>query len=230
MLALLALLLLAFFAAGIVHILGIASRPGDALHQSAATLGAILLLGPLAFFLAKRLGYAQSPPWWFAVHVLGASLGTLAILFHAVAGSLVTPASIPLLLMLLLCIQGIVARVFLSRRLSFLFARSTQSFNFQEPLGIDREALRTVIERKKALLETLDPTATEATFSPRLRHFLARPFQALSYQGLAKKELRLVGARRRAGRALATWRRLHLLGAALFYIGMLGHVVFRPEL
>ena len=33
-----------------------------------------------------------------------------------------------------------------------------------------------------------------------------------------------MGARRRAGRTLSTWRRLHLLAAALFYLGMLGHV------
>ncbi|WP_072818723.1 hypothetical protein [Modicisalibacter ilicicola] len=219
------LLVAACIAAAVAYAFDTASRPGDTPHQIAAMLGVVLLLGPLAFFLAKRMGYAASPPWWFAVHALGATLGAVAILFHASAGSFATPASIPLLLMLFLCIQGVLARVFLSRRLSFLFARSFQSFNFHEPLEIDRQALREVIERKEAQLETLDPVAQEATFSPRLRHFLTQPVAALRYQALMEKELRLVGARRRAGRTLSSWRRLHLLAAVLFYLGMLGHVV-----
>lgn len=201
------------------------SQPGAPLNQSAAALGSLCLLAPALFFLAKRSGASKSPPFWFVLHVLAASTGVLLICIHIAGGNLLSPAAMPLAALLFLIVQGIWARAIASRRLSFLFARSPRSFNFSAPLVIDKAALAEVIALKQRLLPRLDPDAREATFSPRLRHWLRRPLSALRYQRLADREARLVGARQRAGLGLSLWRRLHLAVAAFFYLGLLAHVV-----
>ena len=203
----------------------IAGRPGEPLRQSAAILGALLLCGPALFFLAKRMGFAKSPPFWFSVHVFSASVGTIFILFHASTGSLLSPAAFPLAILIVLVAQGLIARAFLATRLGALFARSPRSFNFTQPLKMDKAQLAEVIAAKEKLLSRLDATASEATFSPRLRHYLFSPLRALQYQWLADREARLVGAKSRAGLMLSFWRRSHLLLGILFYGGLIAHVI-----
>jgi hypothetical protein len=88
-----------------------------------------------------------------------------------------------------------------------------------------RERLRQLILQKRALLDELDPAASEGTFSVTLGHFLRRPRLALAYQRLASLEARLLGARQAVGAAQAWWRPLHMAIAWTFVLGVLGHVV-----
>ena len=206
-------------------LLPVRGLPGEPIRQSAAILGALLLCGPALFFLAKRIGYAKSPPFWFSLHVFWASLGAVLIFFHAATGDLLSPAGVPLVVLVLLIVQGLIARAYLAPKLSALFARSPRSFNFTQPLRVDKAQLAEVIAAKQKLLPQLDRTASEATFSPRLRHFLLKPIRALRYQRLADREAALVGAKSRAGRVLSFWRRSHLLLAAVFYAGLAAHVI-----
>ncbi|MEE2946557.1 MAG: hypothetical protein VX444_15425 [Pseudomonadota bacterium] len=206
-------------------ILPIGGRSGDPLRQSAAIFGALLLCGPALFFLIKRAGYSKSPPFWFSLHVYAASVGIVLIIFHVSAGSLWSPAGVPFLVLVLLVVQGLAARALLATRLSTLFARSPGSFNFSNPISVDKAQLALVIEKKEQLLRQLDPSANEATFSPRLRHFLLKPWKAWSYQRLSDRETRLVGAKSRAGLMLSFWRRSHIVLAVLFYGGLIAHLI-----
>jgi len=199
--------------------------PGSPFGQLAAAVGALLLLAPLLFLAMKRSGRSASPPAWFIVHVLASLGGAAFVLVHARAGSWLSPPGLLLLLLVLLLLQGSLLRVVLSRGFSLLFARSSAPGGFMAPATLDKAELERLIERKTALLRRLDPGADEALFSPALGHWLRSPLLSLRYQLLAERESRMVGARAGAGALLAWSRRLHLLLALGFYLGLLAHVV-----
>ena len=60
--------------------------------------------------------------------------------------------------------------------------------------------------------------------SPSASH-QATAWLSFRYQSLADREAGLIGARQAAGTLLAWSRRIHLLAAALFYAGLLIHIV-----
>ena len=199
--------------------------PGSATGQLCAALGAMFLLAPLCFSIMKRSGKSNSPPTWFVVHVLLSLVGACLIFIHASAGDWITPPGIVLLLLLFLLLQGSVLRAIVSRGFSLLFARSSAPLGFHAPAGLDRAALQAVIDDKTELLSRLDPQADEALFSPALKHWLRHPWQSCRYQLLAEREARLVGARTSADRGLSWARRIHMLVAAGFYLGLILHVL-----
>jgi hypothetical protein len=199
--------------------------PGSALGQSAAALGALFLLAPLCFVFMKRSGRAESPPTWFIVHVLATSLGSCLIFSHAANGNWLSPPGMVLILMAFLILQGSLLRVVLSRGFSLLFARSSAPMGFSAPAGLDKNILQGVIDAKVALLSTLDPTAVEAQFSPALKHWLGQPLNSCRYQLLAEREARMVGARGAVDIGLRWSRRIHMLAALGFYLGLIAHVI-----
>lgn len=200
-------------------------EPGSPRGQASATLGALLLLAPLAFVIMKRSGLSDSPPGWFVVHVLATVFGSLLILVHAGNGDWLTPPGLVLLLLIFLVLQGSLLRGTLSRGFSLLFARSSSASGFSAPPTLDKAALQRLIDSKVALLRKLDPEASESLFSPALQHWLRHPWRSLRYQLLAAREARMVGARASAGAGLAWSRRIHMLVAAGFYLGLLAHVI-----
>ncbi len=198
-------------------------QAGSPLRQSAAIIGAALLFVPLLFSIAKRGGLSRFPPAWFVAHVLASVAGLLLVSFHAMGGQLLSPPGVVLALLFFLALQGTLARIFLSARFAQQFASRPVSFHHVDPAG--RAALAALIERKRALLPRLDASASEALFSPNLRHALRHPWLTLRYARLAAAEARLVGARHNAGRLLSWWRRLHIAAAILFFVGVAAHVV-----
>ena len=118
-----------------------------------------------------------------------------------------------------------VMRVVLSRGFSLLFARSSAPLGFSAPPGLDKLALQGVIDAKVALLARLDPAADEALFSPALKHWLGQPLDSCRYQWLAEREASMVGARAAVGVELRWARRIHMLAALGFYLGLLAHVI-----
>ena len=193
--------------------------------QLCATAGALLLLAPLLFVVMKRSGLTNSPPAWFIAHVLATMLGSCLIFVHVAAGDWLSPPGLVLLLMLALVLQGSLLRVVLSRGFSLLFARSSQAHGFNVPTGLDKAELKMLIEAKIALLQRLDPGADEALFSPALKHWLRQPLKSLRYQLLAEREAGIVGARSSVSRGLGWSRRIHMLAALGFYLGLLAHVI-----
>lgn len=223
--SLIGLLTFIIFSFLFAYALGWNTRPGEAVNQTAAVIGSLLLLVPGLFSIIKRGASEQNPPQWFVFHVLASVAGATLIFLHAAGGSWLSPPGLLLLILIFLLIQGILARLLLARKLSHLFAASTPAFNVNQPLQTDREALAALISAKTELLKQLDAQANEALFSPALKHWLQSPLLTLRYHRLIEQEYKLVGARRNAGRLLGYWRRLHMLLAALFFIGLLVHVV-----
>ena len=201
------------------------TRPGESVNQTAAVIGSLLLLVPGLFSIIKRSASEQNPPQWFVFHVLASVAGATLIFMHAAGGSWLSPPGFTLLILIVLLIQGILARLLLARKLSHLFAASTPAFNVNQPLQTDRKALAAVIAAKTKLLQQLDSQANEALFSPALKHWLQSPLLTLRYQRLIEQEHKLVGARQNAGTLLAYWRRLHMLLAVVFFVGLLTHVI-----
>jgi hypothetical protein len=199
--------------------------PGSTTGQSCAALGALLLLTPLLFLLMKRSGRANSPPAWFIAHVLATSLGSCLIFIHVSNGDWLSPPGVLLTLMVFLILQGSLLRVVLSRGFSLLFARSSAPMGFAVPLGLDKNRLQALIDAKVALLGKLDAGADEALFSPALHHWLRQPLSSCRYQWLAEREARIVGARSSVDAGLRWARRIHMLAALGFYLGLIVHIV-----
>jgi hypothetical protein len=199
--------------------------PGSALGQSSAALGALLLLTPFLFLLMKRSGRADSPPSWFIAHVLATSFGSCLIFIHVANGNWLSLPGIVLMLMVFLILQGSLLRVVLSRGFSLLFARSSAPMGFAAPAGLDKLALQGVIDAKTSLLGKLDSSANEALFSPALKHWFKQPLNSCRYQLLAEREARMVGARGAVAVELRWARRIHMLAALGFYLGLIAHVI-----
>ncbi len=202
-----------------------APAPGSPLAQLCGALGALLLLAPLAFIIMKRSGLSNSPPAWFIGHVLATSLGSCLIFIHVAAGNWFTPPGIVLLLLVFLILQGSLLRAVFSRGFSLLFARTSAASGFSAPGTLDKDVLQRIIDAKTHLLRNLDPNAEEALFSPALKHWLHNPWKSFKYLGLAQREARMVGARASAGIELSWSRRIHMLAALGFYLGLISHLV-----
>jgi len=200
-------------------------QPGSPNAQWAATFGVIALLAPMLFSILKRSGFSANPPFWFVAHVLSAFLGGCFILFHVAAGNWLSPPGLVLMLMIFLLIQGVFLRTSVSDRFAHLFARSSIARGFSKPASLDKAKLQVLIEYKQRLLQKLDANASEALFSPNLKHWLRHPLLSLHYQRSISMEADMVGARQSAGLLLAWSRRLHMLVASLFYLGLISHVV-----
>ena len=201
------------------------STPGSVAGQLCAVLGALLLLAPLAFVIMKRSGWSANPPLWFIGHVLATSLGSCLIFIHVASGDWLTPPGVVLLLMLFLILQGSLLRGILTRGFSLLFARSSAPMGFSAPAGLDKLALQQIINTKIDLLGTIDPAADEALFSPALKHWLRQPLRSARYQLLAEREAHMIGARAGAGAGLGWSRRIHMLAALAFYLGLVAHII-----
>lgn len=197
-------------------------RPGTAVLQSLAIIGAVLLLVPFAFSLVKRTGAGGIPNRWLILHVLAGSSGTFLVFIHA-AASWHGPPLVIAACLLLLVLTGVVARVHVARRMAATFG--TKSAPFLPVAPGFKQRLRAIIRQKQDLLRRLDPGAQEALFSLTLRHWLRAPRLALAYQRLARREARLLGARASVAAIQAYWRPLHLALAWLFLAGLLAHVV-----
>ena len=201
------------------------TTPGSVAGQLCAALGALLLFAPLAFVIMKRSGWSANPPLWFIGHVLATSFGSCLIFIHVAHGDWLTPPGVVLLLMLFLILQGSLLRGILTRGFSLLFARSSAPTGFAAPPGLDKSALQQVIGAKIDLLRRLDSSADEALFSPALKHWLRQPLRSARYQLLAEREARMIGARASAGAGLAWSRRIHMLAALGFYLGLVAHII-----
>jgi hypothetical protein len=149
-------------------------------------------------------------------------LGTILVLFHS-GGFFRRPPALLLLALFGLIVLGVWARVRLSSRMAATFA--TKQRGFAPAMHADRAALAAVIERKRTLLASLDPTAQEATFSPTLQHWVRAPRASLRYARLNREENTIVGTRASVGIEQAWWRPLHLALAYLFVVGLVIHII-----
>lgn len=195
---------------------------GTPWRQGAAVAGGLLLFVPLLYSITKRTGLSARPPIWFVAHVVAGAVGLLLVCVHASAGRLLSMPGVLLALVFFLALQGTLARLFLTPRLSQRFGAQPSSFHTAQ--GVDRARLSELIAHKRAVLGRLDAQASEALFSPTLRHALRHPSLTWRYAMLSARESRLVGARRQGGALLSLWRRVHIALAAVLLAGVLIHV------
>ncbi len=196
--------------------------PGSPQLYRAGAAGSLLLLVSLFFVFAKRTRWGGSPVRWFSAHVLTAVAGGVLTIIHS-AGRLRYAPALLILALAGLAALGVWARILLSRRMSATFAEKHESF---APIGEeDRERLGAVIREKESLLERLAPMEREGTFSLTPALWLAHPGLAAAYARLVREESGLLGGRGKVPAAQAYWRRLHLALAAIFALGLIGHIV-----
>jgi len=195
-------------------------EPGSPALYLTGVVGALLLLVPAAFALAKRSG-SRRPLAWFNAHVACACAGSVLIAVHS-GGFLRRPPAFLLAGLVLLAVIGVWARVRGSRRMAATFASKVG--HFHAPDAAARERLRELVSQKRRLLARLDPAAEEGTFSVSLPQLLRAPRLALAYRRLEREESRVIGTRAAAGTARAWWRPLHLALAWLFVLGVVVHV------
>jgi len=197
-------------------------EPGSSALYLTGVAGALLLLVPAAFALAKRGGTSRDPRSWFNAHVYCSLAGAVLIAVHS-GGFLRRPPALLLLAIVALAALGVWARLRGARRMAATFASKTHVF--APPDAATRERLRQLIAEKVVLLNQIDMQANEGTFSVALPHLLRRPRLALAYRRLAREESRLLGTRGAVGAAQAWWRPLHMALAWIFVLGVALHVL-----
>jgi len=196
--------------------------PGSPPLYLCGVAGALLLLVPAAFAIAKRGGRSRRPIAWFNAHVVCACLGSALIAAHS-AGHLGRAPALLLLALAALAVLGVWARLRAARLLAATFGSKVAAFS--PPDAATRARLARIIERKRALLPALAPQANEGTFSVTLPLLLRNPGAALAYHALEREEAGLLGTRRVLPAAQAWWRPLHLALAWAFVAGIVVHVV-----
>ena len=162
------------------------------------------------------------PNRWFIAHVVLSLAGLILVVAHT-TGKLVSPPGTMLLALVALAISGALGRLYVSRSMAATFGTKQAPFG-QHDLGVQRE-LKDLIQQKTRLLAALDPSASEATFSVTLSHWLCSPRRSLAYARLAGEEARLIGARKSVSPIQGMWRPLHLVLAWLFVLALLVHVI-----
>jgi hypothetical protein len=196
--------------------------PGSPELYLTGVAGVMLLLVPVAFFIAKRGGSGANPVNWFNAHVACSLAGMVLIAIHS-GGFLRRPPALMLLTLIALAVLGVWGRVRGARRMAATFASKAPAFRV--PDAATRERLRALIVEKRQLLAKIDPSASEGTFSVNLPHFIRSPRLSLAYRRLAREESRLLGTRAAVTPQQAWWRPLHMALAWLFVLGVVIHVL-----
>lgn len=196
--------------------------PGSPPLYLCGVAGALLLLVPAAFAIAKRGGRSRHPVAWFNAHVVCACLGSVLIAVHS-AGHLGRAPALLLAALVALAALGVWARLRAARLLAATFGAKVAAF--PPPDAAARARLARLIERKRALLPALAPQAEEGTFSVTLPLLVRHPGAALAYRALEREEAHLLGTRRAVPPAQAWWRALHIALAWAFVLGVAVHVV-----
>lgn len=196
--------------------------PGSPELYLTGVAGAALLLVSVGFVLAKRTGRGGPAPAWFVAHVVCGTAGAVLVAIHS-AGFLRRPPALLFLALIALVVLGVWARTRGASRMAATFSSKRASFAPADP--VKRQQFADLIARKRALLPALDSSASEATFSLTLAHWLRSPRSSSRYAKLVQAENRLMGTRASVGLEQAWWRPLHLAIAFLFVFGLFVHVI-----
>lgn len=182
---------------------------------------AISLLAPVAYSLLKRSAADVQPRLWFSVHVIGSFIGACLAVIHS-GDQFWSPPGV--LLVLLGAIMVLGGWIRLSGGTGFAHRMGARPNAFLGRNVHSRQTLRKLIDDKIDLLDRLEPAASEALFSPQMKHWLDRPILSARYLRLMERERQLSGARRDAGAVTAWSRRVHMGLGALFVAGLAVHI------
>jgi len=205
-------------------------RPGSPVGQSVGIIAAVLLVGSLGYVLVRRSDAREtSKPRAQLLHAVVGSVGVGLAIVHSHAylrewSALVFLAALGLLA------TGLYGRILSPQRVGRAFGREAVPFGFAADARPDPR-LGAILKEKQKLAGILSGGRTpEGQFVLRVEHWRTRPSQAWRYQRLAATERALLARHPRSARALVPaperwWRRLHLVFALLFGLGIVAHVV-----
>jgi hypothetical protein len=196
------------------------TRPGSAIGQSLAIVGASILALSAVSAMFKRTG--QPARQKFNRHIWLGCIGFVLISTHS-GGNLLAPPALLLLALLLLMGLGVWARTIGAQRMAATFGSKDGAVRAYDPAV--RARLKSLIADKNSLLAHIDSKASEATFSLTLEHWCNSPARAYGYRRLVREERALLGTDLSVGSAQAYWRRIHRLIALAFVAGLLAHIL-----
>ncbi len=182
---------------------------------------AMCLLAPVAYSLLKRSAADVQPRLWFSIHVTGSLIGACLAIIHS-GGQLLSPPGVLLVLLVATMILG--GWIRLTGSTGFAHRMGARPNAFIARNSQNRQTLRELIDAKIDLLGRLEPAASEALFSPQLKHWLDKPLMSARYLRLMEKERQMSGARVDAGALVAWSRRIHMGLGALFVAGLAIHI------
>lgn len=205
-------------------------RAGSPVGQSLGILAAVLMLGSVFYLLVRRSDIdTRSKPHAQQLHAVIGSIGVATALLHSHAYLRHWSAWV-LLAALGLLATGLYGRLLSPQRVGRAFGRSALPFTAAGP-DWPKLAIDPLLYEKQDLAGRLSQNRIpERRFVLRLQHWRRHPLLALKFQRLAGRERRLI-ARHRLCRSVAPmlterwWRRMHLLMAWLFAIGIVAHVI-----
>ncbi|MCY3983927.1 MAG: hypothetical protein OXE85_08435 [Roseovarius sp.] len=195
---------------------------GAPFSYMAGVFGAGLMIVPYAFSIGKRGGALSSPRGWLFAHAVCGFWGFALLVVHS-TGNLDQLPALLMILGLFVLLQGSWSRIVVARKISATFGSRPEAFLHRLP--VDRIALREIIGEKIALLEKLEPSASEALFSPTLWHWIRAPRLTRSYVSLCRREREIVSAHFTVNPVLRFWRVVHMSAAYLLLAGMVLHIV-----
>jgi hypothetical protein len=152
-------------------------------------LGLIFVLAALFYFFLRRTGVLPGPGrLWAEIHILLGYAGVGLLLIHS-GGTFLTWTGLLNLSLALILLLGLNLRFF-SGRQSFRHTFSRLDL-FAKPSrgGLDLEP---ILRKKESLLRGMDSRAPEGMFGLRPKDWLAHPWKAVRFLGLALAEKRRV--------------------------------------
>jgi len=205
-------------------------RPGSPIGQSLGIGAALILLATLYYLPVRRSDSGRwSKPAAQTLHSLVGTLGaTLAILHSQLA--LREWSTLVLLAIIGLLATGLYGRVIAPQRVGSAFGRSAIPYTTATQPNAASTSTSDLVDAKRRVLKSLNAEAREGEFVLRWHHWTHHPRIALRYHRLAIAERRTLARNPLSASAEISplerlWRRLHLVLAALFIVGLLAHVL-----
>ena len=228
--ALVLIILCLIYLGGALEWLQLDLRPGSRLGQSIGIIAGLILLGTLYYVPFRRSDNtvqvkSKGQNW----HALVGTSGTALAVIHSHA-ALREWSTLVLLAILGLLVTGLYGRVVAPLRVGVGFGRSAIPYsNVARPDAKNAEVDR-LIQAKRTLLKSIAANEKESEFVLRWQHWSCHPLITLQFYRLVLAERRLLAkdplsASEEIPALERFWRRLHLLLAILFLIGLLAHVI-----
>ncbi|MFQ5937439.1 MAG: hypothetical protein ACE5LB_13630 [Acidiferrobacterales bacterium] len=205
-------------------------RPGAPLGHWLGVIAGLLLLASLCYLPVRRSETTRwGKPRAQLLHSALGTIGAVLAIAHSRA-SLREWSTLVLLAIVALLVTGLYGRVISPLRLGNAFGRAAAPY---VPVLKETHAstyVAELVETKRRLLLALAPDAKEAEFVLRMHHWTRQPHLAFRYHRLARAERRYLAglpasATGEIGPIERLWRRLHLVFAVLFVVGLLAHVI-----
>ena len=180
------IVILALLVWGFAGNLGEHFSPGE---PFTGLLGVICVPAAFLYFLLRRTAVLpRSKGFWAELHILLGYAGAGLIIIHS-RGTFLTWTGLLTLSLALIFLLGLNLRFFSGRQCFRNFPSRLHLFASPSQGGMD---LGPLLQKKRSLLQDMDPRAVEGVFGLRLRDWLSHPWKAGRFLSLVLAEKRWV--------------------------------------